>query len=128
MIFDGFMIAATIVCAIALVVAIWATAKRDHPADASILGMAAVFLTLIAFGIGHGILLAQGHTMAGPALEFWGYFITAFIIPPIAFFWAVSDKTRWSNLIMAAVAFTIWIMIWRMNVLWYIGAGSLFNS
>ncbi|MFC0581492.1 hypothetical protein [Micrococcoides hystricis] len=127
MTFDGYMIAASLVCAAAAIAGIIATIRVRHAADSSIIGLALVELFLIVFGIGHGLMLAQGHTMAGPGLEFWGYFLTAIIIPPIAFFWAVTDKTRWSNLIMAAVAITIWIMIWRMNVLWYVGANTMFN-
>lgn len=128
MTFDAFMIAGTVICFAAGIVALVATARVKHPADSAIIGLGLVELFLIVFGIGHGVLLAQGHTMAGPGVEFWGYFLTAAIIPPIAFFWAVTDKTRWSNLIMATVAFTIWVMVWRMNVLWYVGANTMFNT
>ena len=44
---------------------------------------------------------------------------TALIVPVIAVGWAVTDKTRWSNLVLAVVGPTIAVMLHRMQVIWF---------
>ena len=60
-----------------------------------------------------------GDTLNGPGWEFWGYILTALIVPVIAVGWAVTDKTRWSNLVLAVVGPTIAVMLHRMQVIWF---------
>jgi hypothetical protein len=61
---------------------------------------------------------AGGEAVSGEPWEFWGYVITALLIPPIAFWWAVTDKTRWSNVVLAAAGITVFVMLYRMEQIW----------
>lgn len=115
---DGFFIAGAIVCAVALVLAIIATMIRKHPDDWALIGAAATEIFLLVYGVAAAIRQAGGNTVAGDPLEFWGYFITALIMPPLAFFWAISEKSRWSNAVLGASALVTFVMLFRMEQIW----------
>ncbi|GAA4769514.1 hypothetical protein [Citricoccus nitrophenolicus] len=118
MITDAWFWVGTAICAVSLVVCVVMTVLRRFPDDVSILSIAAVELFLLVYGAG---ALVRGGTepMQGELWEFWGYVITALIVPVVAFLWAVTDRTRWSNLVMAAVGPTIFVMLHRMQVIWF---------
>ncbi|MGP7812943.1 hypothetical protein [Glutamicibacter soli] len=115
---NGFFVAGAIVCAVALLVAVIATIIREHPDDWALVGAIATEVFLIVYGIAAAIRQAGGDAVAGDPIEFWGYFITALIMPPIAFFWAVSEKSRWSNALLAASALVTFVMLFRMEQIW----------
>ncbi|MGP5397264.1 hypothetical protein ACTXOR_04640 [Arthrobacter rhombi] len=118
MIVDGFFIAGVIICALSVVLSVVATILRDHPDDYAIISVAAVELFLIVYGIAAAIRQAGGQTISGEAWEFWGYVATALFVPVVAFAWAITDKTRWSNAVLAAVGLTVFVMLYRMEQIW----------
>nr|WP_282442491.1 MULTISPECIES: hypothetical protein [unclassified Micrococcus] len=95
------------------------TAVRRHPADSSILSVAAVELFLLVYAGAAAFRQLGGQPLNGPGWEFWGYVLTALIVPVVAVGWAASDKTRWSNLVLAVVGPTIVVMLHRMQVIWF---------
>ena len=115
---NGFFIAGAVVCALAFLVAVIATAIRKHPDDWALIGAVATELFLIAYGIAAAIRQVGGNAVQGDPVEFWGYFITALIMPPVAFFWAISEKSRWSNAVLAASAAVTFVMVFRMEQIW----------
>jgi hypothetical protein len=115
---DGFFIAGAVICAVSLVLGVAATIMRDYPDDFAILGVAAVELFLVVYAIAAAIRQAGGETLNGPFWEFWGYVITALLVPAIAFVWAVTDKSRWSNVVLAAAGTTVFVMLVRMEQIW----------
>ena len=119
MILDAWFWAGTAVGVLSLLVCLAMTALRTHPADASILSVAAVELFLLVYGGVGAVRQLGGDTLHGPGWEFWGYILTALIVPVIAVGWAVTDKTRWSNLVLAVVGPTIAVMLHRMQVIWF---------
>lgn len=118
MIVDGFFIAGVIICALSFVLSVLATILRDHPDDYAIISVAAVELFLIVYGISAAIRQAGGETLVGEPWEFWGYVLTALFVPVVAFAWAITDKTRWSNAVLAAVGLTVFVMLYRMEQIW----------
>lgn len=60
----------------------------------------------------------SGNTAAGDPLEFWMYLIVAFLLPLGAGFWALVDRTRWANLVLAVVHLSAAVMTYRMLVIW----------
>jgi predicted MFS family arabinose efflux permease len=118
-ILDTWFWVGTVVCAVSLVVCVAMTFVRTFPDDFSILSIAAVELFVLVYGVGAIVRGAGGEPIQGELWEFWGYVITALIVPVVAFVWAVTDKTRWSNLVMAAVGPTIFVMLHRMQVIWF---------
>lgn len=118
MIPDPFFVVGTAVCALSLLICLTALVMKPYPGDAAILSVAAVELFLVAYGVGGGIRQAGGEAVRGEAWEFWGYLITALLVPVAAFWWAIADKTRWSNAVLAAAPLTIFVMLFRMEQIW----------
>lgn len=118
MIASGFFIAGALVCLASFAISVIATILRTHPDDVAILSVAAVELFLIVYSVAAAVRQLGGEALAGEAWEFWGYVLTALIIPVAAFWWAVTDKTRWSNLVLAAAGATVFVMLVRMEQIW----------
>lgn len=87
-------------------------------------------LAVFSFGLVELLLIAQvvvsivapfvGNAPSGDALEYWIYLVTAVLIPPAATLWALVARSRWSTAILAAAAFAIAIMVWRMAQIWFV--------
>lgn len=45
--------------------------------------------------------------------------MTALLLPVGAVYWAILERTRWSNFVLAAVGVTALVMAARMNQIWY---------
>lgn len=119
MILDAWFWAGLTIGALSFAVCVLMTVIRRHPADSSILSVAAVELFLLVYGAAAAVRQLGGQTLNGPGWEFWGYVATALLVPVIAVAWAVTDKTRWSNLVLAVVGPTILVMLHRMQVIWF---------
>lgn len=119
MILDAWFWAGLTIGALSFAVCVLMTVIRRHPADSSILSVAAVELFLLVYAAAAAVRQLGGQTLNGPGWEFWGYVATALLVPVIAVAWAVTDKTRWSNLVMAAVGPTIFVMLYRLQVIWF---------
>ncbi|MDJ1369846.1 hypothetical protein [Gulosibacter molinativorax] len=68
-----------------------------------------------------------GNRIQGDGIEFWMYMITAAIIPPAAILWALIERTRWSNAVLAIAAFAVAVMVFRMQQIW-VDAGAFFGA
>ncbi|MFJ3313365.1 hypothetical protein ACIPJU_11250 [Micrococcus endophyticus] len=119
MILDAWFWAGLVIGAVSLAVCVAMTAIRRHPADSSILSVAAVELFLLVYAVAAAVRQLGGEGFNGPGWEFWGYVVTALLVPVIAVAWAVTDKTRWSNLVLAVVGPTVVVMLHRMQVIWF---------
>lgn len=107
--------------AIALVVAVIclvSSARKRGPDDITLGGTLLVGMLLLAQVVIALFAPAVGNTPTGDPLEFWMYLITALILPFAAAFWALTDRSRWSNLILAVVAFSVAVMVYRMLFIW----------
>lgn len=118
MIFDGFMIAGTVICALVVLIGVGSTILRSYPTDPAILSLGALELFLITYGVQAGVRQAGGQSIQGEPWEFWGYLITAFLVVLLAAWWGIGEKSRWSNLVMAASGFTVFVMLFRMQQVW----------
>lgn len=95
----------------------FALAKK-RPNDITVLGLVLVEVLLIVQVVLAIVQPLNGNPMLGNGLEYWMYLVTALIIPPAAIVWALIEKTRWSNLIVAVAALGIAVMIFRMHTIW----------
>lgn len=118
MIVDGFFIAGVIVCVVSALICFGAAAIRQPPNDVTILSVAAVELFLLVYGVAAIIRQAGGEAIAGEAWEFWGYLLTALCIPLAGFWWAILERSRWSNVVLGAVGITVFVMLFRMEQIW----------
>jgi hypothetical protein len=64
------------------------------------------------------VLVLQGQQAKGDTVEFFGYIITALVVPPAAIAWAVIERTRWSTLVLGVAGFTVAVMLVRMWQIW----------
>lgn len=118
MIVDGFFIAGAILCAVALILGVVATVFRDYPDDFSLISVALLEVFLVVYGVSGAVRQAGGQAIAGEPWEFWGYLLTALLIPALAFVWAVTDKSRWSNTVLAVSGVIVFVMLFRMEQIW----------
>ncbi|MDQ0028983.1 hypothetical protein [Arthrobacter bambusae] len=116
---DGYFYAVLIVGLLSTVICVVAGIMKKTPNDVTILSVAAVELVLLVYLVGSIIRVAMGEKIAGEPWEFWGYIITALILPIAAVYWSILERTRWSNFVMGAVGVTALVMAARMNQIWY---------
>lgn len=64
------------------------------------------------------VLVVQGQQAKGDTVEFFGYIITALVVPPAAVAWAVIERTRWSTLVLGVAGLTVAVMLIRMWQIW----------
>lgn len=69
-------------------------------------------------------LVSTGSGAKGDTVEFFGYILTALIVPPAAVGWAVIERTRWSTLVIGISGLTVAVMLVRM---WQIWSGNVFS-
>jgi len=71
------------------------------------------------------VLVASGNQAKGDTVEYFGYIITALIVPPAAVGWAIIDRSRWSTVVLGVSGLTIAVMLARM---WQIWSGIRFGT
>jgi hypothetical protein len=61
-----------------------------------------------------------GNDPSGSLLEFYIYLISAVLLPLAGGFWALIERSRWSTVILGAVCLAVAVMVYRMNVIWFV--------
>ena len=118
MIVDGFFIAGAILCAVAVLLGVLATIIRTYPDDFALVSVALLEVFLVVYGIAAAVRQGGGQAISGEPWEFWGYLLTALLIPALAFIWAVTDKSRYSNTVLAVSGAIVFVMLYRMEQIW----------
>ncbi|PWB96267.1 hypothetical protein [Homoserinimonas hongtaonis] len=93
------------------------------PNDWTIGATAVVFALLLGQVVVSLIAPLVGNVATGSVLEFWTYLISAVLLPPLAVFWALIERNRWSNVILGVVCLSVAVMVWRMNEIWFVQIG-----
>lgn len=115
---DGFFLAGTVICLLSTLVCMGAAVLAKPPNDVTILSVAVVELFLLVYLVAAGIRQLTGEAVTGEPWEFWGYLATALLVPVAAFWWAILERSRWSNVVLGAVGATIFVMLFRMEQIW----------
>lgn len=118
----GFTFALIGIAALAAVICIAMGLIGKVPSDLTVGAIAVVELLLIVQVVIAIIAPFAGNPPAGSLLEFWTYLISAVLLPIGGVVWAFVDRTKWSTVIMGVVAMAVAIMVWRMEVIWTVGA------
>lgn len=92
--------------------------RGREPNDYSMGATLLVALLLIVQIVISIIAPIAGNHAVGDPLEFWMYLIVAFALPIGAGFWALVDRTRFANFVLAVVGFAVAVMTFRMHVIW----------
>ncbi|GAA2222875.1 hypothetical protein N1031_01615 [Herbiconiux moechotypicola] len=63
---------------------------------------------------------AFGNEPTGSLLEFYIYLVSAVLLPVAGGFWALIERSRWSTVVLGAVCLAVAVMVYRMNVIWFV--------
>jgi hypothetical protein len=88
------------------------------PSDLTILSVVIVEALLIAQVVIALVAPATGNHPTGNLGEFWVYLATACLMPPAAIAWALTDRSRWSTVVLGIAGLAIAVMSYRMNQIW----------
>jgi hypothetical protein len=91
----------------------------------SVGSVALVEALLLVQLVGSIVLVASGNQAKGDTVEYFGYIITALIVPPAAVGWAIIDRGRWATVVLGVSGLTIAVMLARM---WQIWSGIRFGT
>ncbi|NYE96709.1 hypothetical protein FHU41_002959 [Psychromicrobium silvestre] len=119
MIVDGWFIASLVVGLASTVICFGAAALKKGPNDVTILSVAAVELFLLVFLVASIVRQGGGEQIQGEPWEFWGYLITAVVIPIGGVWWSLLERSRWSNVVLGSVGLIAIVMMYRMNQIWF---------
>jgi hypothetical protein len=111
---------AYVVLVLAGVSVVWGvvTAIADKPpGKAQLLFAAGLWLVTLVQSIIAGVQLAAGFSPQSPATVL-GYLIGIVLLIPLAWFWANSERTRYSGLVLAVAALAVLAMTLRLLTLW----------
>lgn len=61
---------------------------------------------------------AAGNTPTGNPLEFYTYLVSALLLLPLAAFWALVERSRWSTIVLGVACLAAAIMVYRMLQIW----------
>ena len=92
--------------------------RKRGPNDFTMGATLIVALMLLAQVVVSIVAPFAGNHATGDLLEFWMYLIVAFALPIGAGFWALVDRTRWANLVLAVAHLAVAVMVYRMLVIW----------
>jgi hypothetical protein len=92
-----------------------------RPNDLTLGSVVVVELLLVAQLVVALIAPAAGNPAEGSLPLFYVYLISALLIPPLAVFWALVERTRWSTVVLGVAAFAIAVMVVRMQQIWALG-------
>lgn len=95
---------------------VWA--GLDRPVRLGHLVVAAVVeLLLVVQGIVAIVRILTGNRPHSVA-TFVAYAVGGLFVLPIGVLWALEERTRWSSVVLAVAAFTVAVIVLRMNVVW----------
>ncbi len=114
----AFAIVQVIVAAVAAVLCAVLGIAGRKPSDLSLGALALVELLLVAQLVVAIVAPAVGNRPSGSVLEFYVYLVAALLIPALAVFWALLERTRWSTVVLGIAAFAVAVMVFRMYQIW----------
>lgn len=114
---------ATATLVAALVVGAWAAvaAARDRRVSGAQLAAAAAveLALLVQAGIAVVLLVRGGDGVDG--ITFGGYLLTSVLALPVGAFWAIGERSRWGNGVLAVSGAVVAVLVLRLQQLWAAG-------
>ena len=89
-----------------------------QPNDYSMGAALLVEVLLIAQLVVAIIAPAVGNHPTGSILEFYTYLVSAIILVPLAGFWALVERNRWSTVVLGVACLAVAVMVYRMLQIW----------
>ena len=114
----GFTIAQVIVACLSGLLCVGVGLAGRRPNDVTLGALVVIEVLLLAQLVIALIAPGLGNHPTGSVPEFYVYLISALLIPPLAVFWALIERTRWSTVVLGVAAFAIAVMVVRMEQIW----------
>jgi hypothetical protein len=114
----GFTVAQAIIACVAGLLCVVVGLAGRRPNDLTLGALIVVEVLLLAQLVIALIAPGLGNPPTGSVPEFYVYLISALLIPPLAVFWALIERTRWSTVVLGVAAFAIAVMVVRMEQIW----------
>lgn len=111
---------AYVVVALAGAAAVWGVVTAIAglpPGKAQLLFAAGVWLVTLVQSVIAGVRLVAGFDPRSPATLI-GYLVGIVVLIPVAWFWANTERTRYSGLVLTVAAFSVLAMTLRLLTLW----------
>lgn len=112
------------ICVLAGIYALLLGLFKREPSWVSVGAVSAVELVLVVQLIWSIVLVSGGAQAKGDTVEYFGYIITALLVPPASVFWAIIERSRWATVVMGIADLTVAVMLVRM---WQIWSGNVPN-
>ena len=113
-----FAIAQMVVGVSGAIVSLWVFARRSGPNDYTLGATLLLGVLLLAQMVVSIVAPFSGNPPVGDPLEFWMYLITAAALPFGVGIWALIDRKRTANLVLAVMQVSVAVMVFRMLVIW----------
>lgn len=113
--FTGVEVAAAVVAGL-LAVVLGLAGRR--PSDLVLAGPVLIELLLL---VQAGIAIVApftGNRPTGNPVEFAAYLLGALAIPPAVVYWALTERTRWSVVVVGVGCLAVAVMLVRMQIIW----------
>jgi len=107
-----------VVACVAGIVCLVAGFSGRLPNDITVGATALVLVLLLVQLVVAIVAPFAGNDPTGNVVEFYIYLISAILLPPLAVVWALVDRSRWSNVVLAAAVFAVAVMVYRMLQIW----------
>lgn len=117
--YDGWFWVSVVLGTLSCVVCVVQAVRGKAPNDVTQVSVLAQEFFLVVYALGSLVMLFVGPAASGSVVEYWGYLLTALIIPAGTFVWSLVERSSWSNWVLAATGPTIVVMVYRMNFIWY---------
>ncbi|MFI7581260.1 hypothetical protein ACH9DO_04850 [Kocuria sp. M1N1S27] len=117
--YDGWFWAAALLGALSFLVCGVQAVRGRRPDDWTQGSVLLLEVFLLVYAVGTVVMHVRGPGPTGSALEYWGYLLTALLIPAGTFVWSLVERSSWSNWVLAAAGPVVAIMVYRMNFIWY---------
>lgn len=93
--------------------------RRHAPNDYTLGATMLIELLLLTHLVAAIVAPFAGNPATGDAVELYAYLLTAIVMLPIAGVWALTDRSRWSNVVLGVANLAIAVMLIRMLDVWY---------
>lgn len=110
-------VAVAIAVAAGLLAVVLGLAGR-RPSDLVLAGPAVIELLLVAQTVIAVVAPFAGNRPSGNPVEFGAYLLGALAIPPAAIYWALTERTRWSVVVVGVGCLAVAVMLVRMQIIW----------
>ena len=117
---EWFTTAQVVVAVVAGLLAVILGLAGRLPNDLVLGAAALVELLLIAQVVVALVAPAVGNAPTGSGLEFWVYLVSAALLAPLAVFWALVERNRWSTVIVGVACLAVAVMLYRMGQIWFV--------